>query len=336
MNLFLFGSTGDLVKRKILPALNEMNPKNLELFAIGRRDFIDDIYKNFACFKDCIIKDKIHYFKADFEKGEICEECEKNLKKNKVNYFYVPLPPELYPIILKKISTIKKKGYQVKFLLEKPFGNSLENAKELFDLIKKLDLEDEFFLADHYLFKEEIKKLEKRDFKKLKICSIENVGLENRVSFYDNVGALKDMVQSHLLNIVLKLMDEVDFEKLEVVEFKKRQYEDYEKELKKKSGTETFVKVKLRNDKSEVEIVTGKKFLKKQNVLFIDDKKIDFEKGDAYIEMLKKFFNNEKEFFPEPKKVLLAWELIEKIEKRGKEKKEIKKYKDNLDWEEVC
>lgn len=162
MNLFIFGSTGDLAKRKIFPALNEMNLKNLNIFAMGRRDFIDSVFLDFACKENCIIKDKIHYLRTSFEDGAICNECEKYLIKGETNYFYVSLPPSLFKIVFEQLKKIKDLGFEIKVLVEKPFGNSLNEAKELNLELTKFNLREDVFLNDHYLFKNEILNLEKK------------------------------------------------------------------------------------------------------------------------------------------------------------------------------
>ena len=83
MKLFLFGSTGDLVKRKIFPALQEVLPKDTQIYALGRRDFSKDDYKKLVSDKvSSEILDKIEYHKVNFE-GELCKACEERLDYKK-------------------------------------------------------------------------------------------------------------------------------------------------------------------------------------------------------------------------------------------------------------
>jgi len=316
MNLFIFGSTGDLVKRKVLPALSELDIKKLNIFAIGRREFVDEIYIDFACDEDCKIKDQIHYFKTSFESGDICEECKKNLEKDKVNYFYVSLPPNLLMIIFRKIKKIKELGFDVRILVEKPFGNSLKEAKKLYKMIKEFKLEDNTFLNDHYLFKQETIGIKKQDFKKLKIIILEKLGLENRISYYDESGALIDMVQSHLFNLLFKFLTEKEIKNIKIISYEKKQYEGYIKELGKRSSTETFVRVKLKTGGKKIELITGKKFSKKISKIIIDGIEKDFEDRNPYACIFSSFFKNQNENFPSIKSAITSWGIIESIKSK--------------------
>ena len=99
-------------------------------------------------------------FRSDF-----CSVCSDFLDKDKTNYFYLSIPPKFFNELLVFLSQLKKKGIKVKILIEKPFGENLEYAKQLEKLIKNGDIEDDVFLSDHYLFKKNIINLEKRNFK---------------------------------------------------------------------------------------------------------------------------------------------------------------------------
>jgi len=332
MNLFIFGSTGDLVKRKVLPALNKRDLKDLNIFAIGRRDFIDEVYFDFACKKEDKIKDRIHYFKTEFDKYDICEECEKGLSKGEINYFYVSLPPNLYLVVFNKIKKIKEKGYKVSVLVEKPFGNSLKEAKELSGVLESFDLDKDVLINDHYLFKKEILQLKKQYFQELKISFAEKLGLENRITYYDSVGALVDMVQSHLLNILFKFLSKDEINNLEVVSYEKKQYDGYEKELGMESQTETFVRIILKTGEKNIELITGKKFSKKESILLVDNKKMFIEIGDPYIEIFNNFLENKKENFLKIENVFEAWKIIEKI--KQKENK-LTKYDSGIKFSEI-
>ncbi len=331
MRIFLFGSTGDLARRKILPAISKLNLKDLKLFAVGRKDYLNELYVKNACTKTCTIQKNINYFKANFENEFICEDCITNLSKTEINYFYISLPPDLFELLIKKINLLKLSGYNVKILLEKPFGSSLTCAKKIEKLLKKFKLEEDVFLADHYLFKSTILKIKKqelieKDFEKLKIVSLEELGLEGRISYYDKNGALIDMVQSHLFNIMFKFLTKKEIKNLKIIQVEKKQYKGYEKELGKISNTETFVKIKLKTNNKEIELITGKKFNKKINKMFLDDKEIDIIDDGAYEKMISSFLENNKENFPQIKDTLASWEIVEKINKK---KVKLIKYKIN-------
>ncbi|HTY44133.1 MAG TPA: hypothetical protein VMC80_02735, partial [Patescibacteria group bacterium] len=261
MKLFIFGSTGDLVKRKIIPAFAGLKLEELEIIALGRQDFTNEMYEDFIS-KDKWFRNfrkKPVYHRIDFSREIICEKCEEFLDNTENNFFYIAMPPDLIGKILDYLGRIKKKGFKIKILIEKPFGKNLEDAKKLKRIINEKNLSEDIFLSDHYLFKEEIAGLKKTNFRKIKIVSLEKVGLENR-TYYDDVGALRDMIQSHFLNIVFRLLEnpEKEFSHFEIEEYKRAQYgngkdKGYAKELGKKSDTETFAKVRLKTKDREFE-----------------------------------------------------------------------------------
>ena len=154
MKLFIFGSTGDLVKRKVLPALQNLQKNDLEIWAIGRKNFTHEIYKNFVCSNMCSLyfRKRLHYLKINFQEKNICKPCEKILDKNKINYFYISMPPKSADKILISLAKIKKKGFKLKILIEKPFGENLKHAKKLEKIIKQKGLEKEIFTGFTNIF----------------------------------------------------------------------------------------------------------------------------------------------------------------------------------------
>ena len=319
MRLFIFGSTGDLIKRKVLTSIQSLKEKDLEIYALGRRELDRKEYQNFICEDRCELdfKERLHYLQINYDSKEFCLGCIKYLQKNKINYFYVALPPKIYENILIQLGKLKKKGFKIKILLEKPFGNSLKEAKKFIEIIRAYNLSEDLLLADHYLFKKEIKNLKEQEFHKAKLVSIEKIGLEGRINFYDDVGALKDMIQSHLLNILFKILLRIpDLEDLSVEEFIRGQYKGYTEELGRKSGTETFAYVRLEIDDKKIEIITGKAMNKKEINIGIDKKRIKIECKECYRKMFEDFLSNKKGNFPSIENSLLAWEIIEKILKK--------------------
>lgn len=359
MKLFIFGSTGDLVKRKVLPALQELSRAgvlnsafgkslksgentSLEIIALGRRLWNTKQYLEFAC-AGCneTFKEKISYQLIDFDKELILPDYKKHIQKNEISYFYLSLPPELQVKAINFLGLVKKERYKVKVLLEKPFGDSLNSAKKLHKSIILHGLEKDFLISDHYLFKDAVLSLNAKkflNFKRLRVVSIESVGLEGR-SYYDDVGALKDMVQSHFINIASQLLPLEELETAKVKHFSIAQYgngkdEGYVKEFGKKSDTETFVHVifNLKSEK-EIEFITGKAFKEKISYIEIDGKRLDLEKGkNPYIQLFKSFLSGSTKHFPSIAQAIKAWIIIEKLEK---EKQELKCYNQGIGFKET-
>ncbi len=334
MTLFIFGGTGDLARRKIIPAFSALRFPNLKIIALGRREFTDKMYRDFICNDKCFAgwEKKPRYEKVDFD-GEIkCEECSSHLRKGEKNYFYSALPPKTYPALLRYLGKIKKSGYPVRALIEKPFGENIRGAKELEKISEKENLTDDLFISDHYLFKEEIIKLRKKDFKRIRIVSLEEVGLEGRIGYYDEMGALKDMVQSHFLNIVFKLLinPEKEFGNFEVAGYERGQYGEYEKELGRKSSTETFVRLSLQTKERRYEFITGKGFNKKLSYLEVDGEKIILASGrNAYERLFADFFAGRKENFATISGSILGWRIVEKAKRK---KPGLKYYKKGISF----
>ncbi|MBI2630540.1 hypothetical protein HYW76_05565 [Candidatus Pacearchaeota archaeon] len=315
MNLFIFGSTGDLVKRKVLPALGSF--EDLRIFAFGRKDWSTGEYVNLFCNNSCEkIKNSLIYCKIDYNNLENNHDLIKFLDK-KINYFYCSLPPNMIINILRYFSFVKNKGYNVKLLIEKPFGSSLDEARALKKFIIDNNLEGHIFLADHYLFKNNMLSLKNTSFKKMSLVSLETLGIEGRIH-YDNIGALKDMVQSHFINILLKLMSPNEIASLKVKSFVKKQYAGYLEETGGHSNTETYVKIILEGNEKTIILETGKKFEKKVSYLDLDGVCFNLDEGDnPYISMFKDFFDLKVDRFPTIDNALFSWKFIEEIDKHG-------------------
>jgi len=334
MKLFVFGSTGDLVKRKVMRALQVLNSdrsvENLEIYAMGRRDMDRKDYHNFICSDWCSsdFKDVLHYLKVDFYDLDF-KNFEKNLSKDETNYFYLSLPPSEYKNVLRFIEKVLNENYDVKVLAEKPFGLSLGSAMDLKGFIESSNLRGNFFISDHYVFKKNFSALrEIKNFSKVKIVSIEKVGLEGRVSYYDSVGALRDMVQGHFLSLIKKNLNfKIDLGKISVLDFVKGQYSGYSEELGKKSDTETFVYLKFECCGKEFEFITGKGFSEKESFVEVDGKKFEDDFSDnSYVEVFRRFLSEDEslmEGFPAMEDSILGWEVTDKFEQIIREKEMI-------------
>lgn len=329
MKLFIFGSTGDLVKRKVMRALQNVHGslgEDFNIYAVGRRDLDRKDYQNFICSDWCDVgfRERIHYLRVDFEDLNF-KGFERNLSKDETSYFYLSLPPSEYKRVLKFLERIYLNDYEIKVLLEKPFGSSLQCALDLKNFIDNSDLKNKIFISDHYLFKENFSDLPK-NFNRVKIVSLESLGLENRVSYYDDVGALKDMVQSHFLSLLGKNLDfDLDKSKLEILDFVRGQYEGYSDELGKKSDTETFVYLRFRCSGKVFEFITGKGFSEKEGYMEVDGKKFDMGEDNSYVEIFRRFLGSEidgslMDVFPTVEDSVRNWEITEMFENFGEEK----------------
>jgi len=243
--IVIFGASGDLTKRKLLPALIELHhqklmPENFAILGVGRTEYSDSSFRSemtksvneFVNDKDItksLINDfvkHLYYQPIDtskavdykFVKNKL-NEVNNNLKTNGNFIFYLSTPPSLYEIIPQYLAqqglNKNKKGWR-RVIIEKPFGYDLQSA---IDLNKKLleDYdEDQIYRIDHYLGKETVQNLLVTRFSNgiyeplwnrnyvdhVEITSAESLGVEGRGGYYDHSGALRDMVQNHLLQMV--------------------------------------------------------------------------------------------------------------------------------------
>ena len=326
---------------KSFQAFRDLKQENLEIVALGRKEFTDEMYRDFICDDDCFkdFKFKPKYHKVNFE-GELkCEGCDDYLSKDEENFFYSALPPRNIGTLLRYIGAVKRQGFNVSVLIEKPFGISLADAKRLKALAERQNLIDDVFISDHYLFYSRLLSLGVTSFKNLKIVSLEKIGLENRSS-YDEVGALKDMVQKSLPEYHLQIFGRAgkEFADFKVVNFTKGQYGNgkgsgYVKDLGKPSETETFVSLILETKEKHFEFITGKKFDKKESFMELDGKKVYLDTSvNPYSRLFSDFFAKNKKSFATIEQSLLAWEIIEKIES---ENPPLKYYKENAKADDV-
>jgi len=248
----IFGATGDLSLRKLLPALydlyvKEKLPLRFEIVAFARRPFTDDSFRELS--KSEIIKRKaenpkleqflkhIRYVQGLFDTIDsydslgktllLVDEKEFGTCSNKL--FYLAVPPSFYESIITHLSssglTIPcggEKGW-TRVLVEKPFGNNLVAAERLDMLLGKLFKEEQIFRIDHYLAKETIQNilafrfgnsifepLWSKDYvEKVEIILYERSSVEGRGSFYDAIGALRDVGQNHMLQMFALVAMEV-------------------------------------------------------------------------------------------------------------------------------
>lgn len=241
--LVIFGASGDLTKRKLIPALYSLDIQNLlpEKFAVigvSRTELSDDQFR-------AAMKNALHEFSDESNLGKIDLFSEKifyqsvdakdvnsfNGLENKLSevkkllgiegntIFYLSTPPSLYGIIppnlaAKKLNT-ETEGWK-KLIIEKPFGYDKKSSLQLSNTLEQDWQEDQIYRIDHYLGKETVQNvlvtrfangffepLWNRNFiDHIEITSAENIGVEKRGGYYDGSGALRDMVQNHLLQLV--------------------------------------------------------------------------------------------------------------------------------------
>lgn len=239
----IFGASGDLTKRKLVPAIyslfvQNLLPEKFVLLGLSRTEFTDEEFKSnmkssIKEFKeiddDSKIEDfinKIFYKSIDFQDASSYQELKEKISELRQSYeisgntiFYLSTPPSLYGIIPQNLVAVglnKQDDGWKRLIIEKPFGYDLQSALKLKDELLKDWTEEQIFRIDHYLGKETVQNLLVTRFSNgifeplwnrnfihhVEITSAESIGVEKRGGYYDSSGALRDMVQNHLLQVV--------------------------------------------------------------------------------------------------------------------------------------
>lgn len=233
--LTIFGGTGDLTFRKLLPALYNGSITGAEsveyrILIIGRRDYTDDAYREIA--RDWVKKfsrlpyrddafdrfaARISYYHMDFSDpaayaGLAAYYAAEGIREH---IFYLAVAPRFFGVIAEGLASVGG-APEGKVILEKPFGEDLAAARALNERLEAIFAPDRIYRIDHYLGKEMVRNIETIRFSNplftnlwdarfieyVQISALEDVGVESRGGYYDGAGALKDMVQNHLFQIL--------------------------------------------------------------------------------------------------------------------------------------
>lgn len=242
----LFGGTGDLAQRKLYPALFRLYKKGhlktqFAVIGTARREWSDAYYRDIVqqSIADLIDnQDEANAFVSHFyylahnvqntheydNLKHLADKLDEQYQLNQNRIFYLAMAPNFFGIIaqhLKSQNLLTDTGYN-RLIIEKPFGHDLESAIELNDQLSTSFSEDQIYRIDHYLGKEMVQNINALRFSNIifealwnnkyidnmQITLAENVGVGTRAGYYDTSGALRDMVQNHIFQILSLLIME--------------------------------------------------------------------------------------------------------------------------------
>jgi glucose-6-phosphate 1-dehydrogenase len=340
--LILFGATGDLAQRMLLPSLFALHAdglvaQDLRIIGTARSGHDDASYRAFAAAaldrflpddrKDAKLiaafLDRVSYQTLDASQpGGFAALCDKVGDVSGGLAIFLSTAPSLFEPTIAGLQSTDLAGPTVRIGLEKPLGTDLATSRHINDAVAVAFPEDRIFRIDHYLGKETVQNLlalrfanmmfeplwNARGIDHVQITVSETVGLEGRVGFYDGAGALRDMVQNHMLQLVALVAMEppalfdataVRDEKVKVLRSLRKidavtesvigQYgagaisgapvAGYAEELGKPSTTETFVAIKAHIDNWRWQGVpfylrTGKRLPQRRSEIFIQFKPV--------------------------------------------------------------
>jgi len=264
----IFGASGDLAKRKLLPAIYNLAhegalPEQFNLIGVSRGDQSDDDFRKEAReaisefsrrdadekVLDALIE-RFRWVTGTFDDDDMYEQLKKVLDEfddeagiefNRL--FYLSTAPSFFPVISEALGhhgLNENEGSEVRIIIEKPFGTDLESARELNRRVLACFDESQVFRIDHYLGKETVQNMLVLRFANgifeplwnrsyvdyVQITAAEDMGIGSRAGYYDTSGALRDLVQNHMLQLLMILSmeppvsfsaDEVRDEKVKVL-----------------------------------------------------------------------------------------------------------------------
>jgi glucose-6-phosphate 1-dehydrogenase len=243
--LVIFGASGDLAKRKLIPAVYNLAaarflPDEFAVLGISRSPMSDEEFRrkmvqDLHTFETGTLdqervewlKRRLSYVSGDLDQPETFERLRETLAAIDAQWgpggsylFYLAVPPSQFAAIIRRLGearlTCEEPGKWRRVVIEKPFGHDLESARRLNHDIREVIEETQIYRIDHYLGKETVQNIlafrfangifepiwNRRYIDHVQITVAETVGVESRGSYYEEAGALRDMVQNHMFQLL--------------------------------------------------------------------------------------------------------------------------------------
>ena len=239
--IVVFGASGDLARKKILPALYHLSvrsliPMSAPIIGFASSEWSDDEFRSVA--REAVessssvdleevtwkaFADSLSWVSGTFEDPEAMGRLDERLREadevhgcNGGRLFYLAVPPQMFLTIVEGLASIGANTSRSRIVFEKPFGDSLASAQELSQAVHRVFEESKVFRIDHYLGKETVQNLAvfrfanslyervwNRDaISHVQITVAEPFGVEGRASYYERAGAIRDLLQNHILQVL--------------------------------------------------------------------------------------------------------------------------------------
>ena len=243
--LVIFGVTGDLSRRKLMPAVYDLAnrgllPPGFALVGFARRDWADQdfgqvVYESVkqharTPFRDDVwsqLAEGFRFVQGSFDDDDAFDrlsDCVHDLDRVRGtggnHAFYLSIPPSAFPVVCKQLArsglSAQHGDQWRRVVIEKPFGHDLASARELNAIVNEVFAEESVFRIDHYLGKETVQNILALRFANqlyepiwnsnyvdhVQITMAEDIGIEGRAGYYDGIGAARDVIQNHLLQLL--------------------------------------------------------------------------------------------------------------------------------------
>jgi glucose-6-phosphate 1-dehydrogenase len=239
--LAIFGASGDLTRRKLFPALyalayRRLLPERFSVVGVARSEQTTAQFK--AAMKQAVkqfahdpfrqdvwdmLAKRLRYIATEFDSdsgedtvAQMLDECDGKDGTQGNRVFYLAVPPQAFETVVEEIGERRERRGWTRVIVEKPFGHDLTSANELNTLLHRWFDESEIFRIDHYLGKETVQNMlalrfangifepiwNRQFIDHVQITVAETIGVEGRAGFYEQAGAIRDIFQNHLLQLV--------------------------------------------------------------------------------------------------------------------------------------